>query len=108
MPNCRAIDPLVTPYVDRELPDADRQAVDEHLARVRAVSFARRGGTGRTRSGPRKATRAVPARRPPLLRARCAKIAAEAKVRRGTWHSRAPGDAGTSAPRWPRASRTDG
>ena len=27
MSNCRDIDPLVTPYVDRELPEADRQAM---------------------------------------------------------------------------------
>ena len=33
MSNCRDIDPLVTPYVDRELPEADRQAMDEHLRR---------------------------------------------------------------------------
>jgi anti-sigma factor RsiW len=31
MPNCQSIDPLVTPYVDGQLPDADRRAVDDHL-----------------------------------------------------------------------------
>lgn len=31
MPNCQAIDPLVTPYVDGQLTDADRRAVDDHL-----------------------------------------------------------------------------
>ena len=31
MRSCESIDPLVTPYVDRELPDDDRQAVDLHL-----------------------------------------------------------------------------
>ena len=31
MRSCQSIDALVTPYIDRELPDADRQAVDEHL-----------------------------------------------------------------------------
>jgi anti-sigma factor RsiW len=31
MPNCQSIDPLVTPYVDGQLEDADRQAVDEHV-----------------------------------------------------------------------------
>lgn len=33
MPDCRTIDPLVTPYVDGELPAADRRRVDEHLAK---------------------------------------------------------------------------
>jgi len=31
MRSCQSIDLLVTPYIDRELPDDDRQAVDEHL-----------------------------------------------------------------------------
>ena len=31
MPNCRLIDPLVTPYVDGELAGADRDVVTEHL-----------------------------------------------------------------------------
>ena len=31
MPNCESIDPLVTPYVDGQIGDADRRAVDEHL-----------------------------------------------------------------------------
>jgi len=33
MPNCEKIDPLVTPYVDDQLADADREAVDQHLRR---------------------------------------------------------------------------
>jgi anti-sigma factor RsiW len=32
MPNCASLDPLVTPYVDGELPAADAQAVDAHIA----------------------------------------------------------------------------
>jgi anti-sigma factor RsiW len=31
MADCQHIDQLVTPYVDRELPEADRRLVDEHL-----------------------------------------------------------------------------
>jgi anti-sigma factor RsiW len=31
MPNCWSIDPLVTPYVDGELPTADRQTVEQHM-----------------------------------------------------------------------------
>jgi anti-sigma factor RsiW len=30
-PSCQKIDPLVTPFVDGELPDNDRRAVEEHL-----------------------------------------------------------------------------
>src|SRR3954464_7442323 len=33
MSKCQAIDPLVTPYVDGELPGAERVLVDEHLHR---------------------------------------------------------------------------
>src|SRR4051812_10439126 len=31
MTSCRAIDPLVTPYIDGNIPDSDRQLVDQHL-----------------------------------------------------------------------------
>jgi anti-sigma factor RsiW len=31
MHNCDSLDPLVTPFVDGELPDRDRRAVEEHL-----------------------------------------------------------------------------
>jgi anti-sigma factor RsiW len=31
MPNCQIIDPLVTPYVDGQLAEAERQTVDQHL-----------------------------------------------------------------------------
>jgi anti-sigma factor RsiW len=31
MPNCHTIDPLVTPFIDGELPDSDLRAVEEHL-----------------------------------------------------------------------------
>ena len=31
MHSCRDLDPLVTPFIDGELPDADRRAVDDHL-----------------------------------------------------------------------------
>jgi len=31
MPNCQSIDPLVTPYIDDQLPEADRAAVERHL-----------------------------------------------------------------------------
>jgi anti-sigma factor RsiW len=31
MPNCYTIDPLVTPFIDGELPDLDRRTVEAHL-----------------------------------------------------------------------------
>jgi anti-sigma factor RsiW len=31
MPSCKIIDSLVTPFIDGELPDADRRLVDEHM-----------------------------------------------------------------------------
>jgi anti-sigma factor RsiW len=31
MPNCHLIDPLVTPFVDSELPDTERRFVEDHL-----------------------------------------------------------------------------
>jgi len=31
MHNCDSLDPLVTPFVDGALPDADRRAVEDHL-----------------------------------------------------------------------------
>jgi anti-sigma factor RsiW len=31
MHNCQSLDPLVTPFVDGQLPDAERRAVEEHL-----------------------------------------------------------------------------
>ena len=31
MPNCQKIEPLVTPFVDGELPDTDRRTIEEHL-----------------------------------------------------------------------------
>ena len=33
MPDCKTIDPLVTPYIDGELAEADRRHVDDHLHR---------------------------------------------------------------------------
>src|ERR671936_251126 len=33
MPDCKSIDPLVTPYVDGELAEADRRHIDDHLHR---------------------------------------------------------------------------
>src|ERR1700730_11425152 len=71
MPNCWSIDPLVTPYVDGELPAADRQAVEKHMsgctpcrARI-ATEQAVRDLVGASRTEP------TGARAPAVLRARC-------------------------------------
>ena len=72
MSDCRTIDPLVTPYIDGELPDADRRAVDAHLtacppchSRVAAERAVREALS--TRRHDMATTTA-----PPALRAACA------------------------------------
>src|SRR5258708_7890136 len=78
MPNCHEIDPLVTPYIDCVLADAERQLVDEHLRRcapchsrvaaervVHALMHARREELCRDGA-------------PPALRSRCASLRAGA------------------------------
>ncbi|HEX4348582.1 MAG TPA: zf-HC2 domain-containing protein [Vicinamibacterales bacterium] len=79
MPKCSYIDSLVTPYVDGELPPADRTAVDQHMDKCppcRGRLLAERAIRG-----------ALAARRsvlcsehaPAALRARCAKIGQEGR-----------------------------
>jgi anti-sigma factor RsiW len=89
MPNCQAIDPLVTPYVDRELPDADRQRVDEHL-RVCAPCHSRVAAEQAVRDLVHARQLGLCRAAPPFLRAKCSKMAAEAK---------AHAEPGTLAPR---------
>ena len=71
MPNCQFIDPLVTPFVDGELPDAERRVVDEHLracppchSRVAAeqavATLIRARAVGAEAAGARAAARTVP------------------------------------------------
>lgn len=90
MPDCRTIDPLVTPYVDGELPDADRRRVDDHLAACPPCY---------TRVASERAVReALCARRrdlhascaPPALRAACGRLRADQPAAGGTQHP-APG-----------------
>src|SRR5258705_12723075 len=76
MPNCQAIDPLVTPYVDRELPDADRQRVDEHL-RLCAPCHSRVAAEQAVRDLVQARQRGLCSAAPPFLRAKCSKIAAQ-------------------------------
>jgi anti-sigma factor RsiW len=98
MSDCRRFDPLVTPFVDGELPDADRRAVDDHL-RVCAPCQARIAAERavhdllRDRRADLCAREAMTAA-PGALRARCAEAARECASHL------APGAApGTSAPR---------
>jgi anti-sigma factor (TIGR02949 family) len=73
--NCPAVDPLVTPYVDGELPPADAAAVDQHAAvcpPCRARIDAERAVRDLMRT--RQTELQVPA--PAELRARCERLAA--------------------------------
>jgi anti-sigma factor RsiW len=79
MPNCQAIDPLVTPYVDHELPDADRLKVDAHL-RVCAPCHSRVAAEQAVRNLVHARQVGLCRAAPPFLRAKCSKIAAEAKA----------------------------
>ncbi|MBI3492827.1 MAG: zf-HC2 domain-containing protein [Acidobacteria bacterium] len=98
MRSCRDLDPLVTPYVDGELPDTDRRAVDDHL-RVCAPCHSRIAAERavhelvRTRRADLCALETTTA--PDALRTRCARTAREAALQH-----LAPGTApGTAAPR---------
>lgn len=78
--NCPAVDPLVTPYVDGELPPAESAAVDQHAAvcpPCRARIDAERAVRDLVRT--RQTELQVPA--PSGLRARCERLAAPEAVR---------------------------
>jgi anti-sigma factor RsiW len=87
MPDCTVIDPLVTPYVDGELPAADRATVEEHVracppCRSRVTAEQAVHGLIETRR-PALCRDTAPAR----LHARCAELAAA--VPRAPGHSAA-------------------
>jgi anti-sigma factor RsiW len=77
MPDCHSIDPLVTPYVDGELADADRVRVDQHLHRCppcHARVAAERAVRDLIRERRRQLERECA---PPALRTTCAALAAQ-------------------------------
>src|SRR5437762_4021606 len=90
--DCPRIDPLVTPYVDGELPSADRVFVDRHI-RACSPCGARVAAERAVRAlmGGRRATLGTE-RAPDSLRARCAAL-----------RSRTTSDA---APAFPGAAQT--
>ena len=77
MPNCRVIDPLVTPYIDGELSHADRDLVAEHL-RACPPCHSRVAAEQAVRALIRaqRTTLASPCASP-ALRAKCAELARE-------------------------------
>jgi anti-sigma factor RsiW len=78
MPNCEAIDSLVTPYVDGQLPDADRRLVDDHV-RVCAPCHSRVAAERAVRGliHARKEALTSSCCAPKALHARCAQAASE-------------------------------
>jgi anti-sigma factor RsiW len=88
MPNCRTIDPLVTPYVDRELPDADRRVVDEHL-HVCAPCHSRVVAEQAVRNLVHARQPELHTVAPPLLHTKCAHLAAQLKIDATSASSRA-------------------
>lgn len=74
MSNCRSVDPLVTPYVDGELPDAETQAVEAHI-RACAPCRARVGVERTVRDLVRRQQPALQSDAAPAdLRDRCARL----------------------------------
>lgn len=79
MPDCSRIDALVTPFVDGELPASDTQAITGHLSACplcRAKVAAEQ--SIRTLMQHRRAELSACA--PPALKARCARLAATARI----------------------------
>jgi len=77
MSSCQIIDPLVTPFVDGELADADRRLVDEHLRKCASChSRVRAEQTVHTLIRARAQALKPPAPEP--LRTRCLALAARA------------------------------
>src|SRR5262249_28355669 len=75
MPSCQQIDALITPYIDGELADADRRAVQEHLRRC-PPCYSREAAERAVRDLCRDRRAAMTATHAPeSLHAACARIA---------------------------------
>ena len=103
--SCQFIDPLVTPFVDGELTDSDRQTVEEHL-RTCAPCHSRVRAEQTVHTLIRARACALKPAAPPALRARCAELAAHLDgphARRSAPHSASdqPPPAGGIASRRP-------
>jgi len=83
MPNCQIIDPLVTPFVDDELPDADRRLVEDHV-RVCAPCHSRLVAERAVHTIIRARAETLRAPAPEPLRARCRELAARAESEAAT------------------------
>jgi anti-sigma factor RsiW len=75
MPNCQTIDPLVTPFVDGEIADADRRVVEEHL-RACPPCHSRVTAERAVHAIIRARADLLRAPAPPALRVRCQQLAA--------------------------------
>jgi anti-sigma factor RsiW len=75
MPNCQIIDPLVTPFIDGELPAADRRLVEDHL-RACPPCHSRVVAERAVHTIIRARADLLRAPAPPALRARCHELAA--------------------------------
>jgi len=102
--DCQRIDRFVTPYIDRELPDADRRMVDEHLG-LCAPCHSRVAAEQAVRNLVRaRQLELHHAEAPPSLHAKCAEIAAGLEIAgslkiAGSPKAHAAAAPGTLAPR---------
>src|SRR4030095_3721222 len=75
MPTCKIIDPLVAPFIDGELPAADRRLVEDHL-RACPPCHSRVVAERAVHTIIRARADLLRAPAPPALRARCHELAA--------------------------------
>ncbi len=91
MSNCQTIDPLVTPYIDGELPPADRARVDEHLCACLACH---------SRVAAERSVRALIQARKPALVSECASTALRERCAKARARQTAAGGDAVHVARW--------